>query len=313
MATVTPRDDFDPEVQAQALKDSMRGLGTDEDVIIEIMASHDNAQRIEIKDTFKTLFGQDLDAELASELGGNFENVVLAMTVTPDVFDARELRRSMKGAGTDEATLIEIMCTRTNDQIEAIKAAYEAEFERNLEEDLMGETSGYFKRLLVSQCNAGRDEDGDVDFELAREDAQKIYDAGEEQWGTDEAEIGSVLAIRSYAQLRATFVAYQTISERTLIEAIENECSGTLQQGYLAIVKCAVNQSLFFAERLHDAVSGLGTDDDTVIRIIVSRSETDLADIKDKFQGKFDISMEEYVESDCGGDYKRMLLAILKE
>ena len=68
------------------------------------------------------------------------------------------------------------MCTRNNDQIEAIKAAYEAEFERNLEEDLMGETSGYFRRLLVSQCNGGRDEEGDVDFDLAMEDAQKIYD-----------------------------------------------------------------------------------------------------------------------------------------
>ena len=41
--------------------------------------------------------------------------------------------------------------------------------------------------------------------------------------------------------------------------------------------------------------------------------QNDLADIKDKFQGKFDITLEEYVESDCGGDYKNMLLAILKE
>lgn len=50
------------------------------------------------------------------------------------------------------------------------------EFERNLEEDLQNETSGNFKRLLVSQCNAGRQEDDDVDEDKAREDAQEIYD-----------------------------------------------------------------------------------------------------------------------------------------
>jgi len=277
------------------------------------MASHDTAQRLEIKDQFKTLYGQNLDSELASELGGEFEDTVLAMTIAPDVFDARQLRKAMKGAGTDEATLIEIMCTRNNDQIEAIKAAYEAEFERNLEEDLMSETSGYFRRLLVSQCNAGRDEEGSIDMDAAREDAQVIFDAGEEQWGTDEAEIGAILASRSYDQLRAIFVAYEGISERSLIEAIECECSGNIKDGYLAIVKCAVNQSLFFAERLHESLAGCGTTDETLIRIIVSRSETDLADIKDKFQGKYDVSLEEWVESDCGGDYKKMLLAIIRE
>ena len=54
-----------------------------------------------------------------------------------------------------------------------------AEFERNLEEDFQNETSGNFKRLLVSQCNAGRDENEDVDDDKAREDAQEMYDVSQ--------------------------------------------------------------------------------------------------------------------------------------
>ena len=51
-----------------------------------------------------------------------------------------------------------------------------AEFDRSLEEDLMGDCSGYFKRLMVSQCNGARHEPDGVDDDLAQQDAQTIFD-----------------------------------------------------------------------------------------------------------------------------------------
>jgi hypothetical protein len=45
-----------------------------------------------------------------------------------------------------------------------------------------------------------------------------------------------------------------------------------LKHTYFA-VQCALNRSAFFAERLYYSMKGAGTDDSTLVRIVVTRSE----------------------------------------
>lgn len=301
------------EQATEDLRKAMKGFGTDEDVIIKVVTSHDNAQRQEMRDCFTTMYGKNLIDDLKSELGGNLEDVTVAVMDPPTLYDAKCLRGAMKGAGTDESCLIEILCTKSNDKMDAIKEAYNTEFDRDLEEDIASETGGHFKRLLVSQINAGRDESDDVDEDLATADAQELYDAGEGQFGTDESAFNMVLCRRSYPQLNLTFDKYKDIADKDIEDTIKAEVGGALEDGYLAIVKVCRDRPAFFAERLYKSMKGMGTDDDTLIRIVVARSEIDLADVKEAFQEKHETSLGEFISNDCGGDYKKMLLRLVGE
>uniref|UniRef100_A0A452IDV2 Annexin n=1 Tax=Gopherus agassizii TaxID=38772 RepID=A0A452IDV2_9SAUR len=284
---------------------------TNETAIIEILSNRSSDQRQQVKQKYKTMYGKDLEEVLKGELSGNFEKTALALLDRPCEYDARELRKAMKGAGTDESVLIEILCTRVNKQIVDIKEAYKRLFERDLESDVKSDTSGSLRKILVSVLQANRDEGLDINAELAGQDAKDLYEAGEGCWGTDELVFNVVLAKRNYMQLRATFQAYEKLKGKDIEDAIKSETSGDLEKAFLTLVRCARDCQGYFATRLYEAMKGAGTEEETLIRILVTRAEIDLQTIKEKFHKMYNKSLVEAIKSDTSGDFRKLLVSLL--
>ncbi|KAH1168475.1 hypothetical protein KIL84_003958 [Mauremys mutica] len=272
--TITDAPGFDPLRDAEVLRKAMKGFGTDEQAIIDCLGSRSNKQRQQIILSFKTAYGK---ANLKSELSGNFEKTVLAMLKTPVMYDVCEIKEAIKGAGTDEACLIEIMSSRSNEHIREISRTYKTEFKKTLEEAIRSDTSGHFQRLLISLSQGNRDESTNVDMSLVQRDVQELYAAGENRLGTDESKFNAILCTRSRAHLRAVFSEYQRMCNRDIEKSIS--------------LKCMKNTPAFFAERLHKAMKGAGTKDRTLIRIMVSRSEVDLLDIRTEYKRMYGKSL----------------------
>uniref|UniRef100_A0A4W4ELB9 Annexin n=1 Tax=Electrophorus electricus TaxID=8005 RepID=A0A4W4ELB9_ELEEL len=300
----------DPLKDVEVLRKAMKGFGTDEQAIINLLGSRSNKQRVPLVIAYKTSYGKDLIKDLKSELSGNFEKVVLAMLKTPVQYDASEIREAIKGAGTDEACLIEILASRSNEEIREINKVYKAEYKKKLEDSITGDTSGHFRRLLVSLAQGNRDERETVDISLAKQDAQILYQAGENKLGTDESKFNAILCSRSKPHLRAVFQEYQHMCGRDIEKSLEREMSGNLESGMLAVVKCIKDMPAFFAERLYKAMKGLGTKDCTLIRIMVSRSEVDMLDIRQAYVKKYGRSLYTDISGDTSGDYKKILLKL---
>ncbi|XP_010282288.1 PREDICTED: annexin A8-like isoform X2 [Phaethon lepturus] len=250
--SVTGALNFDPTPDAQTLYKAMKGLGTDEQAIIDVLTKRSNVQRQQIAKSFKGQFGKDLIESLRSELSGNFERLMVALMYSPFKYDAKELHDAMKGE-RDNATLY-------------------------------------------------------VDTALALQDAETLYAAGEKIRGTDEIQFITILCTRSATHLLKVFEEYQKLAGKSIEDSIKSETHGSLEDAMLAIVKCTRNVHCYFAERLYHALKGAGTHDGTLIRVIVSRSEVDLNLIKVEFKHIAGKSLSSMILDDTSGDYKTALL-----
>jgi len=310
-ATILPHPNFNVQEDVSALRAAMKGVGTDEKAIIQILAHRSSAQRQQIIVSYKATLGRDLIADLKSELSGNFERVVLAFMQDRFHYEAQSLRAAMKGVGTDESVLVELICTHTNDEIKGLTAAYTTTLHRDAEKDVISETSGNFKRLLVSLLQGARPAEGPVDPARAQADAKALHEAGEKRWGTDESKFNEIIAGRSFSHVWAVMAEYEKLAGHSLLKAIDSEMSGHLKEAYKAVLTSVINRPEFFADKLYHSMHGAGTDDETLIRIVVTRSEVDLAAIKAEFLKKHKKPLIKWIEDDCSGDYKRMLVAIV--
>jgi annexin A7/11 len=185
--------------------------------------------------------------------------------------------------------------------------------------------------LLVSLAQGNRDENPIVDIAKSRDDAQRLYSAGNElfvnilhkwclsSWYVqvlDNLELTSPLST-AFSPLAAgrTCVNWWLIT-RPSREKLWNRLSrlnfppmrrkdcwqsvsfillNCQKNGLLSLacftVQCAKSRPAYLAERIHNAISGAGTKDRALIRLIVSRCDVDLGTIKIEYQKAYGKSL----------------------
>ena len=302
-----------PQQDAYALRKAMEGFGCDKKPIIEICLGRTNAQRVEIADAYKAYYGKDIREDLKSELHGDFEDTVIALFTDPIEYDADELRKAMKGLGTNEDTLIEIIGSRPPQVLLQIKKKFSEKYERDLEKDVKSETSGILRDLLVGLLQCNRSTNTQPDLQQCQAIAEEIYQAGEAKLGTDESVFNKYFCTLSPIELAHVARAYHQKVGHTILQAIDKEFSGDSKKTLKTIVYATLSPSEYFATRVHDAVKGLGTKDHLLIRVLVSRSEIDMPQIKQFYRQLFGKDMYEDVKNDISGDYRTLMLGIISK
>lgn len=283
----------------------MKGFGTDEATLIRILSKPDPLQMALLRDTFDRRHKRSLEKDIASETSGYFEEGLLALVRGPLHQDAATVQKAIKGLGTKESMLNDVLVGRTNADMRAIKAAYQSAYKHPMESDVKGDLSLKTEQLFSMLMAANRAEESAPAIpQQIEHDVAELHRATEARTGTDQLAVCNILTRASDGQLRAIAHAYSQRYKHTLEQCIEREFSGHMCEALLLLVRRATDRAMTDAVQLEDAMAGMGTKDSLLVQRVV-RCHWDrqhLDQVKRAYQHKYKKSLTERVRGETSGD-----------
>ena len=101
---------------------------------------------------------------------------------------------------------------------------------------------------------------------------------------------------------------YHKKYNKNIVKVVESETDGDLQKLFKAILFGLVSPSEYFARQINFAVQGVGTSDEHLIRIIVSRRDEDIKMIKKYYKKLFGKNLVDVIKEETSGNYQKILL-----
>ena len=299
------------ELELQAECDALKqALKSKHDTLINFVLGKSKRDRYEIRKAYKGFYGKELIDDINSALSGNFRRVIVDLFRTPEERDAIYLYKAMKGAGTDEETLIEIICSRSNVELQKIIQEYKKIYNQNLEDKVSSDTSGSLKKLLISLLQCKRSENSTPNDVECKKIAELLYKSGEGKLGTDEEVFNKVFALSSPPEIFSINNFYTELTSKSLEDAVKKEFSGSMKAALKAILESIICPSVYYAKRVKKAVKGLGTKDKMLIRNICSREGINMKEIRESYKKLFGKEMVDDIKGDTSGDYQRILMLL---
>jgi len=299
---------------AEELRKAMEGFGTNEELLIRTVTAHKTQDRLKIKKAYQEKYNKDLIEDLKSELSGKFEDAMIALFKDPIEYDAECLNNSMKGAGTDEGCLIEILASRPSWLLEKIKTKYKEIYNKELEDDVKNDCSGDFQKILIGLLNCKRSYSKEVNKEQCETLVKQMHEAKEENWLIDNEQdfFYKYIMLSSPKELSLVSRIYYKIYGTTILDGIDKKYNGNAKELLNAILYSQISPSEYFAKKIKKAIEGFGTDNKTLIRILVTRCEVDMNIIKQYYKKLFNKDMIEDIKNDISGDYQKLMIELIK-
>ena len=284
-----------------------------EDEITKFTLNHTNAQRVKLREDYQAKYSRDLLKDFESKFSGEFRDCLLGLYKSPAEFDADLLYNAMKGIGSDKEVMTEVVCFRTPEEFEAIKAKFQEKYGKDLIAEIKDECSGDYRKIILALLDNKRVPNSNPDLENCTKIAKELYDAGEGKIGTNEEVFIKYFTTLSPEELLLVCKEYHKNHKRNMLDSIDEEFSSHTKDLLKIVLYSLYSPSEFYARTIQMSVAGLGTADNKLIRSIIARSEKDMAKIKKYYKKIYNKDMIEDVDGDVSGSYKNILDGLMQK
>ncbi|KAL3537726.1 hypothetical protein ACH5RR_001092 [Cinchona calisaya] len=311
MATLIFPEHPSPVADAEALKKAFHGWGTNEKAIISILAHRNAVQRKLIRKAYEDMYAEDLVKRLESELSGDFEKAIYRWIMDPEDRDAVLLNVAIKHKPTpDYRVIVEFSTIYSPEELLAVKRAYQKRFKHSLEEDVARHTTGDLRKLLVAFASPYKYAGGEIDVKLAKSEADMLEDIVKEK-ALNHEEIIRIITTRSNAQIVATLNNYKDNNGTAITKHLKDDPANEYLAALLTAIRCINDPRKYYEKVLRNALNKSGTDEDALTRVIVTRAEKDLKDIKEVYYKRNSVALDHAIAKETSSHYKSFLLALL--
>lgn len=240
----------------------------------------------------------DLKSDVEEKTEGALKQLLMALLSDRLDYEAQILEKAMKGLGTDEDCLITILCTLDEEDIFPLQQAYSDRYERSLEQAVISETSGKFKRvLLLAGCDS-------IDEAYA-----KVCHSAISGMGTDCKALIRLMVTCPHDVMDKTREAYSRLYGNDLVSDMGGEWAigGDFKRILCALAKKhpdrIVEEPDYAADvaTLRDAVEGLGTDEEAIIDVLANKTFDQIEALKDAYKVEHGELLKERIKAETTG------------
>ena len=229
------------EYDADLLYTAMKGIGSDKNVITEVLCFRDQKRINEIKAKFQEKYGKDLVAEIKSETSGDYQKIVLQLLEGGRQENAQADLQKCSGIadelykagedklGTDEATFIKYFTSLSPAELLLVCKEYHKKYKKNMIDVLKSEFDGNEKNLLIRILYSM--------FSPSEYFAEQIMYAVAGA-GTNDAQLIRCIISRYSIDMKKVKKYYKKLYNKELLDAVKDDVSGN----YGKILEALINK-----------------------------------------------------------------------
>ena len=281
-----------------------------EEAIYDLITKTSLSDRISISRYYRGAYNSSLFSDIQSKIGGDYGYLAAQMFLSPIEFCLHHLKLGLK---KDFETVLEILTSKTNEELKVIEKVYKLDTGNDLRSDILKEYKGVIGKNLVLMFDTPRSNNSRLRKNECERLAKLLVEKDPKLWVEDEKIFKDIFLMKSPEELVLIARYYFNITGNNLAEVADKKLKDKNQLLIKEILFNNIMPHELFAEKIYSSMKGIGTNEEKLSRALVSRCEIDMPLIREMYEYKYKTPMKEDIIGDNSGMYQKLCVYLAEK